>query len=78
MIMGFKKEMKDIEAQVSVLDKQIKSSAIKIKKAFKDVVDLDNLDKKMLHKYQSYLQHQVENAINFKPNKGRTETKFNK
>jgi len=33
------------------LDKQIKSSAVKIKKAVKETVDLDNLGLKMLVKY---------------------------
>lgn len=62
--MAHKKEMKDIEAQVSVLDKQIKASAVKIKKAVKETVDLDNLGLKMLVKYQNFLQYKVETELN--------------
>jgi hypothetical protein len=62
--MAHKKEMKDIEAQVSVLDKQIKASAVKIKKAVKETVDLDNLGLKMLVKYQNFLQYKVDTELN--------------
>lgn len=51
MIQSHKQEMKDIESQVLVQDKQIKSTVIKIKKALKETVDLDNLGLKMLWKY---------------------------
>lgn len=62
--MAHKKEMKDIEAQVSVLDKQIKASVVKIKKAVKETVDLDNLGLKMLVKYQNFLQYKVDTELN--------------
>jgi len=62
--MAHKKEMKDIEAQISVLDKQIKASAVKIKKAVKETVDLDNLGLKMLVKYQNFLQYKVDTELN--------------
>lgn len=62
--MAHKKEMKEIEAQVSVLDKQIKASAVKIKKAVKETVDLDNLGLKMLIKYQNFLQYKVDSELN--------------
>jgi hypothetical protein len=43
--------MKDIESSCLVIEKQIKSSVVKIKKALKETVDLDNLGLKMLLKY---------------------------
>lgn len=50
-IQSFKKEMKDIESSCLVIEKQMKSSVVKIKKALKETVDLDNLGLKMLLKY---------------------------
>lgn len=50
-IQSFKKEMKEIETSCLVIEKQIKSSVVKIKKALKETVDLDNLGLKMLLKY---------------------------
>lgn len=47
--------MKEIESAVMLRDKQIKSSAVKIKKALKDTVDLDNLGVKMMLKYSNFL-----------------------
>lgn len=51
--------MKEIESQVMLRDKQIKSSAVKIKKALKDTVDLENLGVKMMLKYSNFLQQKV-------------------
>lgn len=47
--------MLDIESAVMALDKQIKSSAQKVKKALKETVDLDQLGLKMILKYQNML-----------------------
>jgi len=55
--------MKEIESAVMLRDKQIKSSAVKIKKALKDTVDLDNLGVKMMLKYSNFLQQKVNSHI---------------
>lgn len=55
----FKKEMREIEAAVQAQDKNIKSTAVKVKKALRETVELDSLGLKVLQKYQKFLQHKV-------------------
>lgn len=50
-IQMFKKEMREIEAAVQAQDKNIKSTAVKVKKALRETVELDSLGLKVLQKY---------------------------
>lgn len=63
-IQMFKKEMREIEAAVQAQDKNIKSTAVKVKKALRETVELDSLGLKVLQKYQKFLQHKVSLKIN--------------
>lgn len=51
--------MKEIEAAVQAQDKNIKSTATKVKKALRETVELDSLGLKVLQKYQKFLSHKV-------------------
>jgi len=51
--------MREIEAAVLSQDKNIKSTATKVKKALRETVELDSLGLKVLQKYQKFLQHKV-------------------
>jgi hypothetical protein len=51
--------MKEIELAVQAQDRNIKSTAAKVKKALRETVELDSLGLKVLQKYQKFLQHKV-------------------
>lgn len=51
--------MKEIELSVLAQDKNIKNTTVKVKKALRETVELDNLGLKVLQKYQKFLQHKV-------------------
>ena len=65
--------MREIESAVQAQDKNIKSTAGKVKKALRETVELDSLGLKVLQKYQKFLQHKVSLRVEeSKQNGGKT------